>query len=179
MPLRHALEVRHESFRDPAFVALLRRHGIGLVVADTAGKWPLLEDVTAPFIYVRLHGDKALYPSGYDDTALDGWARRIDAWRRGAEVHDARRIGGPDPARAPRDVYVYFDNDIKVHAPFDALRLAERLGSGRHVPLDDEHRWPRRGLVRPAIGPDGPGDAPRTEPPFVVRYRERRRGAAR
>src|SRR4029078_5982627 len=81
-PLRHAVEIRHPSFVDPAFVALLRRHRIALVAADTAGRWPLLEDLTADFVYVRLHGDEELYASGYDDAALDRWAARIAKWAR-------------------------------------------------------------------------------------------------
>jgi uncharacterized protein YecE (DUF72 family) len=128
-PLRHAVEVRHPSFADPAFIAQLRRHGIALVVADTAGRWPLLEDLTADFVYVRLHGDKELYASGYDDAALDQWAARIEAWRRGRQVKDARKASTrPAPRRARRDVYCYFDNDAKVHAPYDAANLARRLG---------------------------------------------------
>ena len=127
--LRHAVEIRHESFRDPSFVKLLRRHRIALVVADTAGKWPLVEDVTADFMYLRLHGDEVLYASGYSDTALDDWARRIHAWSTGTEVPDARKIAkdlAPPPRRS-RDVYCYFDNDMKVHAPFDARKLIAKL----------------------------------------------------
>jgi len=128
-PLRHAVEIRHASFVDPAFIALLRRHRIALVVADTAGRWPLLEDLTADFVYVRLHGDKELYASGYDDGALDRWAARIAAWRDGGQVDDAR-LASPRPgrSRSRRDVYCYFDNDVKVHAPYDAAHLAARLG---------------------------------------------------
>jgi len=123
--LRHAFEVRHPSFVDAGFIALLRRHGAALVVADTAARWPLLEDVTADFVYVRLHGDEALYTSGYGDAALEGWARRIDAWRRGGQVDDARTVSTARPrAVSRRDVFCYFDNDVKVHAPFDAMRLA-------------------------------------------------------
>ncbi len=124
-PLRHAIEVRHESFVDAAFVALLRRHGVALVVADIAGRWPFLEDVTADFVYVRLHGDEELYASGYGDAALQRWARRIHAWRTGAQAADARTASSTPARRAARrDVYCYFDNDIKVHAPFDARHLA-------------------------------------------------------
>jgi len=124
-PLRHALEVRHPSFADAQAVALLRRHRVALVVADTAGRWPLLEDVTADFVYVRLHGDQELYASGYGDEALAHWARRMQAWRLGTQVPDARVVSSRAPGRAShRDVYCYFDNDIKVHAPFDAARLA-------------------------------------------------------
>lgn len=111
-PLRHVLEVRHPTFEVPGFVELLRRHDVGLVVADTAGKWPFLTDVTSDLVYVRLHGGEELYVSGYDDDALARWATLIDDWAR------------------TRDVLVYFDNDVKVHAPFDALRLAQLLGVG-------------------------------------------------
>jgi uncharacterized protein YecE (DUF72 family) len=127
--LRHAVEIRHETFRDPSFVKLLRKHKIALVVADTAGKWPLVEDVTADFMYLRLHGDEVLYASGYSDSALDDWARRIHAWSMGGEVADARKIVkdlAPPPRRS-RDIYCYFDNDMKVHAPFDARRLIAKL----------------------------------------------------
>ncbi|HEU4620168.1 MAG TPA: DUF72 domain-containing protein [Gammaproteobacteria bacterium] len=126
--LRHAVEVRHESFVHPEFVELLRERGIALVVADTAGKWPLLEDVTADFVYVRLHGDTELYASGYSSHALDRWARRIRAWLDGGEAPDARRAGRKPRRRAHREVFVYFDNDAKVHAPFDALELIRKLG---------------------------------------------------
>jgi uncharacterized protein YecE (DUF72 family) len=127
--LQHAIEIRHESFVDPGFIAMLRRHGVALVVADTAGHFPLLEDLTAAFVYMRLHGDKELYASGYSDEALDRWALRIATWRGGHQVDDARLASDkPAPRRARRDVYCYFDNDVKVHAPYDAARLAERLG---------------------------------------------------
>jgi uncharacterized protein YecE (DUF72 family) len=127
-PLRHALEVRHPSFVDPAFVALLRRHRIALVVADTAGKWPFAEDVTADFIYMRLHGDKKIYVSGYTPAALAHWADRIRQWKEGGEPDDARRIAPGKPlARRRRDVYCYFDNDVKVKAPRDAERLTRLL----------------------------------------------------
>lgn len=126
-PLRHAIEVRHPSFLDARFVDALRRHGVALVFADTAGRWPYAEDVTADFVYARLHGDVELYASGYDAPALDRWAARFAAWRAGGEPDDARRVGPAAPAR-PRDVYVYFDNDAWGHAPFDAMALATRLG---------------------------------------------------
>ncbi|AZU13921.1 hypothetical protein PK69_00415 [Xanthomonas phaseoli pv. phaseoli] len=126
-PIRHALEVRHDSFCDPACMRLLRRHNVAVVVADTAGKFPYLEDISADFVYVRLHGDAQLYASGYSDTALDRWAARIAAWADGAEPHDAARVGARARKRAMRDVYCYFDNDMKVHAPFDARGLMQRL----------------------------------------------------
>jgi uncharacterized protein YecE (DUF72 family) len=127
--MRHAVEVRHESFRDEDFIALLRKYKIALVVADTAGKWPYMEDVTADFMYLRLHGDKELYASGYSDEALDRWAGRIRAWTTGSQPEDAHLASSkPPPKRAKRDLFCYFDNDIKVHAPFDARKLMEKLG---------------------------------------------------
>jgi uncharacterized protein YecE (DUF72 family) len=109
-PVRHALEVRHPSYLEPSFLALLRRHDIAVVVADTAGRWPLFKEVTTGFVYVRLHGDTELYASGYSDESLDEWAGLVRGWaERGTDVH------------------VYFDNDMKVRAPFDAMALAERL----------------------------------------------------
>jgi uncharacterized protein YecE (DUF72 family) len=126
--LRHAMEVRHKSFINPDFVAQLRRHGVALVVADTAGRWPLIEDLTADFVYLRLHGDKELYASGYSEAALDRWAERIEAWRKGRQVDDARLASKVKGRRGRREVFCYFDNDVKVHAPFDAASLAERLG---------------------------------------------------
>ena len=121
--VRHAVEVRHASFCTTEFIALLRRRGVGLVVADAARKYPLLEDVTADFVYIRLHGAEELYASGYDAAALAYWARRIDCWARGGEPRGARRIGAAAPRRNRRDVYCYFDNDAKVKAPFDARSL--------------------------------------------------------
>ena len=95
------------GFTDAAFLALLREHGIAVVVADTAGRWPLIREVTARFGYVRLHGDKELYISGYTEER----ARRV-----GGTVANVDR-------RPDATCYVYFDNDVKVRAPFDAMAL--------------------------------------------------------
>ena len=163
-PLRHAVEIRHESFVDPAFIALLRRYRVALVVADTAGKWPLLEDLTAGFVYLRLHGDEELYASGYSDDALDRWAARIKAWRQGRQVGDARLASKrAAPKRARRDVYVYFDNDVKVHAPYDAAHLAQRLGLP--TGLDAADRFvPPPGLAPPRARATGFGKGARGRP---------------
>ena len=125
--LRHAIEIRHDSFITRDFIALLRRHRIGLVVADTV-EWPLLMDVTSDFVYCRLHGSEELYASGYDDAALDRWADHMAAWARGRERSHGTRAGDrPPPKRASRDVYIYFDNDKKVRAPFDAHSLIAKV----------------------------------------------------
>src|SRR5262249_46458356 len=108
-------------------VSLLRKHKVALVVADTAGKWPYFEDVTGDFMYLRLHGDVKLYASGYTDAALTRWARRIAAWERGSEPRDAKRTIAKAVGKRPRDIYCYFDNDIKVKAPFDAQTLRKKL----------------------------------------------------
>ncbi|WP_308282561.1 DUF72 domain-containing protein [Pseudonocardia nigra] len=127
-PLRHALEVRHPSFCTAAFVELLREHDVALVVADTAGTWPHLEDVTSDFVYVRLHGDAELYTSGYTPEGLDAWAAKVRAWRAEEAPTGEHTVAAAAPPRPEgRDVYVYFDNDAKVHAPFDAIGLARRL----------------------------------------------------
>jgi uncharacterized protein YecE (DUF72 family) len=127
-PIRHAIEIRHESFRDPAFVELLRRHRIALVCADTV-EWPLLMDLTADFVYCRLHGSRELYRSAYSKPEIRRWASRIEAWRDGKPMTDGM-FAGPLPLRhRKRDVYVYFDNTDKLHAPSDAQALVERLES--------------------------------------------------
>ncbi|BBK44561.1 hypothetical protein STVA_45810 [Allostella vacuolata] len=127
-PLRHALEIRHESFRDPAFVALLRRHRVALVCADTV-EWPRLMDLTADFVYCRLHGSTELYRSAYGPADLRRWHDRIRAWSAGRPMADGDFAGRGHGERRPRDVHVYFDNTDKRHAPDDA-RALERLVTG-------------------------------------------------
>ena len=134
-PLRHCVEVRHESFSSPDFIALLREHRIGLVVADTV-EWPLLLDLTADFVYCRLHGSEQLYTSGYEAEAITLWAERVVSWSGGAAEGTAAgnafgrgRFASPETAPTqPRDVFVYFDNDAKVRAPVDAQALQARVG---------------------------------------------------
>ena len=162
--IRHALEVRHPSFIDPHFIQLLRKHRIALVVADTAGNWPFLEDVTTDFVYVRLHGAEELYVSGYTDEALDIWAAKVRGWSRGESQPAGTRLLAPAaPMRASgREVFVYFDNDVKVRAPYDAMSLAYRLGIGPRPglppdpamiketarPIAEDSRW-RFGRAKP------------------------------
>ncbi|MBA0127720.1 DUF72 domain-containing protein [Haloechinothrix sp. YIM 98757] len=129
-PLRHALEVRHPSFATAECVELLREHGIGLVVADSAGQFPRLDDVTADFVYIRLHGERELYAGGYTDEALREWARLIEAWASGASPRTEHTVAG-EAAERPRDVYLYFDNDEAGYAPHDATRLASLVHTTR------------------------------------------------
>ena len=109
-PIRHAVEPRSKTFATEEFYSILEAHGVGCVLADTAGRWPVLDRRTSDLRYVRLHGDKELYASGYTDKALDRWAERCRAWMTDGE-----------------DVVVYFDNDAKGYAPHDAVGLIERL----------------------------------------------------
>jgi uncharacterized protein YecE (DUF72 family) len=109
--IRHAVEVRHETFRNKEFYELLRQQQIALVVADSPGKWPFIEEITTDFMYVRLHGHDELYTSGYSDESLDEWATKTRNW-----------------VAANQDVYIYCDNDAKVRAPYDAMGLMQRLG---------------------------------------------------
>lgn len=129
VPLRYAFEPRHESFFSAEFIVLLRERNAALAFADAAGKFPYAEDVTADFVYIRLHGSTELYASGYSDEELDDWARKIRAWSKGREPRDAvKAVAGKFHTGEKRDVYVYFDNDIHCHAPNDAMNLASKLG---------------------------------------------------
>jgi uncharacterized protein YecE (DUF72 family) len=126
-PLRHAVEIRHASFVTEPFIALLRKHRVALVVADTV-EWPRLMDVTADFVYCRLHGSEQLYASGYGKGAIDTWAHRVLRWACGKEVRDGDRASAKDAdKRSRRDVFIYFDNDAKVRAPADAQSLRRRI----------------------------------------------------
>jgi len=107
---RYAFEFRDRSWFTPAVYARLARHGAALCLYDLAG-WRSPVRVTAPFVYLRLHGPGAAYRGRYDGRTLSGWARRIAAWRRQG-----------------RDVYCYFDNDEGGHAAADAARLSAMLG---------------------------------------------------
>lgn len=118
VPLRHALEPRHDSFDTSEARALCAEHGVAMVIADSAGTWPVMDDATSDFRYVRLHGETELYASGYTDASLDRWAATCRQWLD--EGHD---------------VHVYFDNDARGHAPHDAVRLVRRLGL--HPPAGD------------------------------------------
>lgn len=130
LPLRHVLEVRHESFLNDELVDLLRRHGVALAFSHSSA-WPYVEEVTAPFVYLRLHGPEQLYDSPYGHAGLVRWAERIRAWHRGAEPEDARRITGlSPPADVLRDVYVYFDNDGHAYAPQEAAALHRLVAEG-------------------------------------------------
>lgn len=128
--LRHVVEVRHDSFRVPAFVQLLRRFGIAVCFSEHA-TYPAIPDVTADFVYARLQKGKDTIKTGYPPEALDAWAARVKQWASGGAPEDLPVV---DPAaklkREPRDVFVYFIHEGKVRAPAAAMALIERLGPG-------------------------------------------------
>lgn len=151
--LRHALEIRHESFRTAEFIELLREYNIALVCADTV-EWPRLMDLTADFVYVRLHGSKVLYASGYGKKDIEAWARRVAAWAKGKEPGDAERvIDKPAARRRARDVFVYFDNDAKVRAPFDATKLITRVTNISKAKLPGSLHGGKERFGQDAVGP--------------------------
>lgn len=122
--LRHVLEVRHESFSCPEFVALARQHGVAITVADH-DEHPLIADPTADFIYARLMRGKDAIPTAYDDAGLDRWAKTLKDWATGRDP-GLPLLTDPPPAR-PRDVFAYIIHEGKVRAPAGAQALAERI----------------------------------------------------
>lgn len=127
LKLRHSIEIRNHSFENPFFIQLLKKYNVALVFADTAGRWPYMEDVTSDFVYLRLHGDEELYTSGYGDEMLKWWSERVKAWSTGKKPEHSFELIEQSPNKKDTDVYVYFDNDVKVHAPFDAQKLLRLL----------------------------------------------------
>jgi uncharacterized protein YecE (DUF72 family) len=124
--LQHAVEVRHDSFRTAAFIALARRFGVAVVFADS-DKYPVIADVTGPFVYARLQRTLEGEPAGYAPADLDAWAKRLRAWAGGKEPGDLPRVGEAAPAAKQRPVFAYMISGAKVRAPAAAMALIERL----------------------------------------------------
>jgi uncharacterized protein YecE (DUF72 family) len=110
-PIRHAFEFRHKSFQNETFLQMMKELGIAAVVADSSSKTPLIEEVTAGFVYVRMHGEDKKYKKGYTPAAIKKWAKQVKAW-----------------ADSGLDVFVYFSTDEKEYSPFDAMNLIKALG---------------------------------------------------
>jgi uncharacterized protein YecE (DUF72 family) len=128
--VRHVIEPRHESFFGEEMARIARKHGVAVAFSHSSA-WPYTEEITAGFVYLRLHGPRALYSSGYTSAELEQWAGKIRAWSEGSEPGDARRLSERKPPRRKhRDVYVYFDNDSGGHAPRDAAELISLLTQG-------------------------------------------------
>lgn len=124
--LRHAVEVRHRSFRSPDFVALLREYGVAVITSGDSD-FPQIADVTAPFVYARIMGTKEAEPKGYSDKQLDAWARRARAWAEGGAPEDLETVA-PAAGKTPREVFLYVISGDKVRNPAAAMALIERVG---------------------------------------------------
>ena len=129
--LRHVVEVRHDSFKTPAFLALLQKFSIPVVFAEH-DSYPAIADVTGDFVYARLQKGKDSIKSGYPAKALDRWAARAGLWAKGDEPDDLPRVNKVSPAPAKsRDVFLYFIHEGKLRAPAAAMALIERLSAAR------------------------------------------------
>jgi uncharacterized protein YecE (DUF72 family) len=126
-PLRHVVEVRHDSFRTPAFIALLRRFSVPVVFAEHA-TYPAIADPVGDFVYARLQKGSDDIVTGYAPKALDAWAKRARLWAAGDQPDDLPLVEADSrPKPGPRDVFIYFIHEGKVRAPAAAMGLIERL----------------------------------------------------
>jgi uncharacterized protein YecE (DUF72 family) len=129
--LRHVVEASHESFAAPAFIDLLRKHGVALALVDSPDR-PAMFDLTADFVYARLRRSIEEEPTGYPQSALDTWAKRLQTWAAGGEPNDLPRIHAkPAPAATARDCFAYFIGGAKVRAPAAAQALLQNLGNSQ------------------------------------------------
>lgn len=152
-PMRHAIEIRNETFLDPDFITLLRQHNVALVVADTGERWPQPHDVTSDFVYLRLHGATELYRSRYSDAELRCWGDRLRDWCAGDQPSDGNLVmPNAKIPRVPRDVFCYFDNTDKLHAPANARQLISMLDVRWDPDAAVKERLPNRS--RPPIAAD-------------------------
>ncbi len=124
--LRHAVEVRHDSFKTAEFVALARRYGVAIVLADS-GSFPLIADPTADFVYARLQSASEAETLGYSDAALDLWQARAERFAAGRVPDDLPLLAEPSATAESRDVFLYMINGFKPKAPAAAMALIERL----------------------------------------------------
>ncbi|SED00657.1 Uncharacterized conserved protein YecE, DUF72 family [Rhizobiales bacterium GAS188] len=124
--LRHVVEVRHESFCVPAFIALARRHGVAIVFADS-DKYPGIADVTADFVYARLQRTREEVETGYEPAEIKAWLSRARAWEKGETHKDLPRIDPTEAAKGKREVFIYMISGAKVRAPAAAMALIKAI----------------------------------------------------
>jgi uncharacterized protein YecE (DUF72 family) len=124
--LRHVVEVRHDSFCTPAFIALLRKFSVAVVYAEHA-KYPAIADITTDFVYARLQTGKDTVKTAYPPKELDEWAARFKLWAQGGEPNDLQRSDPTAPQKQPRDVFAYVIHEGKIRAPAGAIELIERV----------------------------------------------------
>lgn len=131
LPLRHAMDVRHESFKTPEYLSMARRHGVATVFteSDKADEYPAMADITGGFVYARVMRTDAQHAEGLAPEVLDGLAACAQLWCRGGEPIGLPRVEpSPAVATAPRDVFVFFISGAKEKAPAAAMALRRRLG---------------------------------------------------
>jgi len=128
-PLRHAVEVRHDSFRNPDFIAMLREYEVALVTAGDS-EFPEMADVTADFVYARIMGTREDEPEGYASAELARWLARAQAWAKGEPPEGLDRIAPETLPKAPRDVFLYVISGAKLRNPAAAMALIDRLAAG-------------------------------------------------
>jgi len=124
--LRHVVEARNDSFKTPAFVALLRQFSIPVVYAEHA-TYTEMADITSDFVYARLQKGEEKLKAGYPPKALNAWAERAKTWAKGGAPKDLPRVDKAAPKKQPRDTFIYFIHEAKVRAPAAAMALIERL----------------------------------------------------
>ncbi|RZM12016.1 MAG: DUF72 domain-containing protein, partial [Sphingomonas sp.] len=129
LALRHAVQVRHESFAVPEFVAMCRAAGVAIVFAQSA-EYPAIADVTGDFVYARLEDAEERFVAGYAPTALDDWAAKAKTWAAGGRPEGLPYVEDAAPANHPRETFVFFINGAKVRAPHAAMALIERVANG-------------------------------------------------
>lgn len=139
-PIRHAFEFRHPSFMNPDFIDLLRAHGVALVFAHSGLKSPYMEDLTADFIYARMHGQEKAFKKGYPGPFLSWWADRVSFWTQGKWPEDAQCVSEGKPKSVKRDAFIYFDTEAKEYAPYDALNLTQLLKTQTQTQSRSSHR---------------------------------------
>ena len=126
VPIRHAIEPRHESFKDPAFVAMAREAGVAIVFADSPD-YPMIPDITGGFVYARLQDQREEEPTGYPAAAIERWADIAGVWAAGASPAGLPYVATQQAPAVPRDVFVFMINGAKVRAPAAAQALLARL----------------------------------------------------
>ena len=127
LAIRHAVEVRNDSFRTPEFIALAREHGVAVVIAGDS-EYPQIADVTAPFVYARIMGTTASEAAGYSSSALDLWAKRAKTWAAGGSPPDLDIAAPPQTEKGGREVFLYVISGAKERNPAAAMALIERVG---------------------------------------------------
>jgi len=136
-PVRHAFEFRHPSFKNPYFIEMLLAHNVAVVFGDSGKKSsPYMEDLTADFVYARMHGQDKRYSKGYTKSAIERWAKRIETWAAGKQPKDAELVSSEKPRAIKRDIFIYFDTEVKEYAPYDAMNLLKRL----KLKIDDQEK---------------------------------------